>query len=345
MLNNEMRALSLFSSDSQVRALPTSRNPRLLLTGSTVKRRWQESALYPAHRRVAKWYRFFLRLKVATGLGLIAPVINDHSKINDFIKDIFPDVDSAALLIGSAGPNQKNIIQLWSRERGVVGYIKYAETLIARSRLENEYKMLGCIPKGIGPDILKYTSFNDGKALVLSPIFGRAMPVNLPPPYWIHEFLNGLQISPCMGINEHPGVRFFQEKYGSVVLPWLESLSQRKWPVVVYHGDFAPWNVLHWSHGSVAAIDWEYGLSESLPHLDLIHYFLQVGRLIRFWAPRQARVFVINYLLRHCSLGLNEIEGLVSLSAYHAYREAIVDGHVENSNRVLWWRSVWECER
>ncbi len=345
MLSTEMRALSLFPPDAEIRALPTSKSPRLLLAGATVKRRWQESAFYPAHRRIAKCYRFFLRLKVATGLGLMAPVVNHHASIKELIGDIFPDVDSAALLIGTAGPNQKNTIQLWSRERGVVGYIKYAETHIARSRLENEFKMLERIPKGVGPEVLKYTSFNDGNALVLSPIVGRAISVSMHPPSWIHEFLNGLQISPCEGIGEHPGVKIFQAKYGSAVLPWLESLSHRKWPVVFYHGDFAPWNLLHWSGRNAAAIDWEYGLSESLPHLDLIHYLLQVGRLIRFWTPRQTRVFVINYMLRHFSLDLEEIEGLVRLLAYHVYREAIADGHLENTNRVLWWRSVWECEK
>lgn len=345
ILSPEMRALSLFSSEREIRALPTSRNPRLLISGSTAKSRWQESAFYPAHRGVAKCFRFFLRLKVAAGLGLVAPIVNDGASIKDLIGDLFPDVDSVALLVGTPGPNQKNTIQIWSRERVVVGYIKYAETPIARSRLENEYRMLMNIPKGIGPSVLKFASFMEGKALVLSPIAGRAMPISLPPPFWIFNFVNRFQTSASVGVEEHPGVRFFQAQYGGVVMPWLESLSQRKWPIVVYHGDFAPWNILRLSKGNAAAIDWEYGLSESLPYLDLTHYVLQVGRLIRFWTPLKARAFAIKYLMGHGSLDRNEAEGLVRLSAYHVYREAIVDGHLESTNRVLWWRSVWECDK
>ena len=51
-------------------------------------------------------------------------------------------------------------------------------------------------------------------------------------------------------------------------------------PVGLTHGDWVPWNVAT-CRASVWAWDWEYGQEQDVPALDLVHWHLQVARLVR----------------------------------------------------------------
>ncbi|MGB6483325.1 MAG: methyltransferase domain-containing protein [Candidatus Acidiferrales bacterium] len=55
-----------------------------------------------------------------------------------------------------------------------------------------------------------------------------------------------------------------------------EILSQRKWPVVIGHGDFWPGNLLLSKDGQniLGVIDWDRAIPRSLPLLDLIHFLI-----------------------------------------------------------------------
>ena len=49
---------------------------------------------------------------------------------------------------------------------------------------------------------------------------------------------------------------------------------------VIYHGDFAPWNIKV-SHGSWHALDWERGELSGIPGWDWFHYVIQSAVLIK----------------------------------------------------------------
>jgi hypothetical protein len=83
------------------------------------------------------------------------------------------------ILVGTAGPAQKLIIQLWD-ENGVAGYVKYAEKPAARKRLEGERHVLAALPDSLGPAVIKYGKIADGTGLLLSPIVGRPLAPKLP---------------------------------------------------------------------------------------------------------------------------------------------------------------------
>ncbi len=68
----------------------------------------------------------------------------------------------------------------------------------------------------------------------------------------------------------------------------FDRLSETHLTPVLRHGDFARWNLLAQPDGRLIALDWEWGGSDGMPGLDLVHYFLQDARLVRRLAPAAA---------------------------------------------------------
>ena len=127
----------LFPAGTRVMSLPSKKTPRLFLMGDTPLKRWRESSLYPAYRSSAKGYRFLLRLKAFLGIGTYSLEHLNDWLIGEFARDIFPKISSLVVLLGTAGPTQKLIIQIWD-DMNVIGYLKLAQTQAARIRLERE---------------------------------------------------------------------------------------------------------------------------------------------------------------------------------------------------------------
>ena len=304
-------------------------------------RRWKESAFYPGFRRSAKVYRFILRLKASLGLGKVHTSSLQEWKIKDFINDALPHAATAVALVGTSGPAQKLIVQIWD-DQGVIGYLKYAETPAALRRLSNECTILSSLPIGLGPTVLKHGPVHNGRGLLLSPIAGRMLPVTLPPSKSVDAFLHNIPMCPPVKMSDHPWVQENLQDCGRHIMPWLEVLTDRKWPVVHQHGDLAPWNLIKASTGEVA-IDWEYGSIQGFPYLDFIQYCLQVGALINRWSPSYARHKTLGYLRRRFpEITQTEGHSLITLAGYYAFREALVDGHSGNTYLQSWRQVLWK---
>ena len=54
---------------------------------------------------------------------------------------------------------------------------------------------------------------------------------------------------------------------------------------VIRHGDFARWNLLRQSDGSLIVLDWEWGVASGMPGIDLVHFFAQDARLVKRLTP------------------------------------------------------------
>jgi|UPI00047FD31E hypothetical protein len=86
----------------------------------------------------------------------------------------------------------------------------------------------------------------------------------------------------------------------------LEALSKQMLVPTLRHGDFARWNLLRKSDRSLVVLDWEWGKANSMPGLDLVHFFLQEERLVNQLTHEQAMVATI------AKLGLESCENYMS---------------------------------
>jgi hypothetical protein len=334
-----------FPPGARVLALPTWQQPRLYLPAQRFDERWRASSFYPASRFPARLYRLLLRSKATTGLAGVRVARSNGWLLGEFIQDVLPQVVSAVILVGTPGPAQKITAQLRDGKGRIVGYLKYAEKVAARERLYNEHLVLAGIPEGLGPEALKYGVLGDGRALLTAPILGRRLPATLPPADGVVGFSMSFTVSPPVPVEAHPWVRKTNEgKGGGRLGSCFEALAGRRWPVVAQHGDFAPWNLLRRSEGTIRAIDWEYGTLEGFPHLDLAYYLLQTSALMYRWSPAKAADCTCKFLVKELRGALSSVEAkaLTRLAAFDAYQKALDDGHTPDTGLQPWRRQIWK---
>lgn len=335
-----------FPPGTPVLTLPNWQSPRLYLPTHHFLQRWAYSAFYPAFRFRARIYRLSLRTKAALGLGEVRWVRSNGWPLGEFARDILPQVASAVVLVGTPGPAQKITAQLRDWDSEVLGYLKYAESEAARKRLRQEKQMLVSIPKGVGPELLKFGMLGNGEALLTTTLAGTPLPAVLPPSRELIDFTCSLPGLPPISVEGHPWVHRIREHSNVELDPWFELLRAKKWRVTVQHGDFAPWNLLRRSDGALGAIDWEYGTLEGFPYLDLAHYVLQTAALVYRRDPLRAKLYAVKYLAGqpHLDLSGGEAQALTSLAAYDAYLKFREDGHLPYTNHLQRWRqAIWEA--
>jgi hypothetical protein len=323
-------------------ALPSWERPRLLLSAATIAERWRASAYYPAFRLAARCYRPLVRLRAAAGLGRTRPALGRSWALGEFVADVLPGAASCAVLVGSPGPAQKLTAQVRDAAGRVIGYVKWVERDVARERLRNEHCLLTRLPAGLGPRPLKYESTADWDALLLAPLAGSRLAARLPPPASLDDFLASLPSAPALPVDAHPALRSLAEQRPELA-PCVDVLAARSWPVVVQHGDCAPWNFLRMKDGALVAVDWEYGRLDGFPFIDLLRYILSVAVLIYGWRPERARRYARAQLLRRPGLALSEQEAaaLVRLAAYDLYRTDAEDGYAADAPLQVWRRAIW----
>lgn len=334
-----------FPPGARVLALPDWRRPRLYLPAQRFGQRWGASSFYPAFRLPARLYRLALRSKAATGFGEVRMVRSDGWVLGEFVRDALPGAVSTTVLVGTPGPAQKITARLEDKEGKVLGFLKYAEKDAARIRLRREYRVLQAIPGGLAPKALGYGILGDGEALLTSPISGKRLSATMPPSKDAAHFLTSLAVSTPVVLEDHPWVKGVREQDGKGALDaCFEVLAKRRWPVVVQHGDFAPWNLLRISGSRIVAFDWEYGALEGFPCLDLAYYALQISALIHRWSPAKAARRTVECLLRDNMFTLNGAEArtLTRLAAYDAHQKALEDGQAPGEGLQDWRREIWE---
>jgi hypothetical protein len=335
-----------FPRDTPVLALPNWENPRLYAPAGSFPGRWKNSAFYPASRLRGRLYRMLLRTMAATNLTAARVARTEGWPLGEFVREVLPGSVSATVLVGEPSPVQKVTARLCDPKGRVLGYVKYAEKEPARRRLRQEYRVLSRLPDGVGPDPLKYGLLADGEALVSTPLLGRHLPANLTALDEVTGFLRKLVVSRPLPVEAHPWTRDIREKSEMDLGPWLEALSGRDWPVVIQHGDLAPWNVLQGPEGALGAVDWECGSLESMPYLDLTHYILQVSFLVLRWRPPKAIRFAVRHLTdqRGESISPAEARTLTRFAAYDIYLKHLEDGYTRDAEVEEWLRAIWEDE-
>ena len=331
-----------FSPGTEVMALPNWDNPRLYLPAKNISDRWHHSDFYPAFRPRARAFKAGLRMWTTTRLASTRTVPHHDCSLFAFVRDCLPSVASVSVRPGWPGPEQKITVQLCSADGDILGYLKYAELTPARIRLQREHEMLGRLPDHLGPRVLKYDEWLDGEALVVSPVEGAPLPTSLPPPDGLAHFVRRLVNADYYEIDEHPWIR--QREFPAGLLPALNTLRSRAWPVAIQHGDLTPWNMRRDSRGRLHAFDWEHGSIEGFPYLDLAHYILQIADLVKGWPPARTAAFATSFLVQQRELALSSDEAatLVRLAAFDAYRIGLEDGHDATEDFQAVRATIWK---
>ncbi|HTW94206.1 MAG TPA: phosphotransferase [Tepidisphaeraceae bacterium] len=286
-------------------------------------------------------WRLALRLKAAAGYAMVRQSNEETWRAGEFVRRVFPDFQWAAVYVGILGAAQKKTARLFDSSNRVIGYLKTAQTDAALRRLRRERQVLCALPSGVGPVMAAYGPLADGEAMLLKPISGHPLsPHAVAPPPGIRSLLLALNSGELRPPEEHPGLDFARG-HDEEVGQWTDRLRGVSWPVVIQHGDLAPWNVFL-DGSAFSAIDWEYGNLNGFPYLDLAYYVLTVSAVIR-QAPPAAAAKQAADLLKSFAPRLTEsqAEALVALSAYDAYRKALEDGDSPDEPIQKWQRAIW----
>ena len=344
-----MEWITLSFPGQRVVAVPHWGDPRLFVPAGAPWERWRKSAIYPAFRIRARLFRTLQRLKAAGGVTPSRRAPRNGTLLVGFLHPELPQGVTSSILVGTPGPAQKLIVTVWDACSRPIAYVKYGETPAAMRRIKTEFAVLSALPESLGPKPLKLAPLGDGLALLMTAVPGQHLPARLPPPQEAVDFLHTLSATQeRVQIQDHPWAqRTLTRPREAAALPqWLEVLARRDRPVVRQHGDFAPWNLLRLGRGRVRAIDWEYGSADGFPHADLAYYNLQVGALIYRWSPAQTFAYAQRYFSRTPSAGCapGETEALLRLTAWHAYCQALEDGHAPGSPLQVWRRALWSAD-
>jgi hypothetical protein len=334
-----------FPPGTRVLALPNWHRPRLYLPMRRFSQRWNESAFYPATRMAARLQRLLLRIEAVTGIGEVRTVASSDWSLEEFTKDLLPQPYSAGVLVGTSSVVQKLTVQLRDERGRVLSYLKYAEQGPARSRLRHEHFVLSTIPRGMGPEALKYGPLGNGEALLMAAILGKKVPAALPPVNSVVDYLMSFTTSSPVALEAHPWVlRTLEEGKDGALQDCFETLSGKRWPITVQHRDFAPWNLLRKPGGALRAFDWEYGTLEGFPYLDLVYFILQTAALIYRWDPGKAARYAVGYVSREPRLALStaEAQALTRLAAYDAHQTFLHYGLVGGTDLQIWRRAIWK---
>jgi hypothetical protein len=361
------QALHYVIGANRAAVLPSVHNPKLIVPMCGLTALWRLTAFYPAFKLRAKPWRMLQRLAAISGVAPKA-VIPENEDLFRFVNDVFPDITHSSVLLGTPGVGRKIIIQLWQAHK-LVGYIKVATTETAKDKINNEAEILGKLPAGLGPKLLKGGHLGGSTAMILSPAEGKMLDAKLSKPFDrckfadVLDYLELLQISnDTYAIDKHPAIQRIKHllsEAGAQCLEqsvmqfdqWLEPMRTQNWPVVIQHGDFAPWNVLRQEAESVrnektlrsndqypvpsslCAIDWEEGTTEGFPYFDLIHYISQTAALALKWDPSRFAAYI-----KQCLADIPEeqripIARLGMLQSYF-----MIDRTLERHHWVLDWK-------
>jgi hypothetical protein len=341
----------LFPPGEPVIALPNWQHPRLLLSARRYDQRWRDSGFYLAFRIRAKLYKQLLRLRAATKTTAVRYAQGDTWVLGEFLDGVVDSPHPPTVWIGTNGASQKWTVRVRGGDGEPVAFVKWGFTESACRRIVAEHGILCALPRGLGPHPLRVGPLAGGTALAMSSIngpllgrFTRGICARLA------DFLEILAVQTPLPIDEHPGFAALASDAPTPISAWIEQLADESWPVVIHHGDFAPWNVIDVSKdtidwgGCLAAIDWESAAMNGVPFLDAAHYHLQIAGLLMKLGPASATSLAVERLMRRPWPALSQVHAaaFTALSAYAAWRRSLDEGGNADEPQQRWHRTIWD---
>jgi hypothetical protein len=341
----------LFPPGEPVIALPSWRHPRLLLSARRLERRWRDSDFYLAQRIRAKIYRQMLRLRAAAAVAEVRRAKGPAWILPEFLRGLVDSPQPPSIWIGTPSSSQKWTIRVPDAGGKVAAYIKWGCSESACRRIAHEHAILCAIPKDLGPQPLRVGPLDGAMALCLRPFDGQPLRRHARgTSARLANLLAGLVTHAPLPVDAHPGFADLAVDAPSPIRSWIEQLCDQSWPVVIRHGDLAPWNLIEvpgdcrGSEGRLIALDWEYASLSGVSLLDVAYYHLQIAGLLKKLGPSRAVGLTVRRLMREPwpALSQRHAEALTALTAYAAWRRAVCDGDRADEQRQQWHRAIWD---
>jgi hypothetical protein len=255
----------------------------------------QALTLYPAQRPIARMARRILRLGCSAGLAPLLPTttlsVPATAPLSRFLTRLTggDTLPSFAILAGNPQAEGRRFILLVFDAAGRCAFVvKAGVSPQATALIDREAAVLEAIEShAFGVPRLQAVHRTQGlHALALEYAEGNAPTATEPQRMaavlgsWVNTERR-LQTGDVpawqrlfRACPEHPVLRQVRRR--------LEGVSFHP---VLYHGDFAPWNVKVASDGSWQVLDWERGERVGMPCWDWFHWEVQVGLLVRRLSP------------------------------------------------------------
>ncbi|MEM4312977.1 MAG: phosphotransferase [Thermoplasmata archaeon] len=290
--------------------LPSIKNPRWLVPLKNKKLFISSLSLYQPSLIMAKLLKKMTVLAAKGGLPNLAIINRIYFQRNDdSIKAIFKRDDlHYAFFTGTEGSHRKVTVQVMDEKGTILGYIKVADNEDISELLNNEKEILrdllrleinsGLFPKVIYHGEIKGTRvlildtlksvhstfssrLSDKHINLLSEIFNKTARISK---YKESKF--ALQIR--QRLRDLETERLETERLGDLykrAMDYIEEkIGDEEIPFGLCHMDFTPWNTF-FHNGQLYVFDWEYAKKEYPPMLDIFHFIIQDGILVRHLKP------------------------------------------------------------
>ncbi len=284
--------------------LPSIKNPRWIIPLKNKELIISSLALYQPSLLRAKLLKKMAVLAAKGGLSNLAMKDRVYFQRKDeSIKKIFKRDDlHYAFFTGTEGCHRKVTVQVMNSDGDILGYIKVSDSEDVDSLLTNETEILEDlwrldVRNGLFPGVLYHGSMKGVNILVLDTLKSAHSKYGSKLSDSHIDFLSEIFVKTSK-VMEYRQSEFAGElrkrasdleveglsKLSSIVNYIEDEIGDEKLLFGICHRDFTPWNTF-FHDGKLYVFDWEYAKRGYPPLLDLYHFIIQDGILVRHLKP------------------------------------------------------------
>ena len=279
----------------------------------------QALSLYPAQTGLAKLAKSVLRsafrIRLPLGLEKISVALSSNDRFPRFLAGLVDGqsrpLPPFAILVGnSRAAGCRFLILLFDRKCQPAFVVKAGLGDSARQLIRHETSFLNSAPPGTPGLPLLRASLDTGQisAFALDFVAGDSPKTEAweAPGDLLSAWVNREK---RIQLRDAPAWQAIEQlcSNDSLFAQLSRKLADFSFHPVIFHGDFAPWNIKVPPHGKVwNVLDWERGDLVGIPGWDWFHYVIQSGILVHKQTPGQL---------------LQKIEKLFAGSAFHDYAD------------------------
>ena len=315
-----------FKSDNKYIALPSGKNPKVLLAVDNERISKNSFRLYQPFSKKAKLFKYLVEHYFTTYYKLTQKLFPLQKETKSaFVKYLESKIGiELDISIYLSTDQNKIVLQLQSNDK-IYGYLKMPLNSDGAYLLQNEKTAIDILSqKGLARPYVLEDIYKGRTFLILEELKGE---ITTPSRKMLEGILQGLIKNKQHQLKDHPRVNHIRKTLlindPFEHLPLLEKMikdSKNLFYEVYEHGDFAPWNIIKTDKG-FEIFDFEYFEREGFENFDLIKYYYQIGKLLKSKRGKELYQFV---------LSKTKIQNFSEVFSLFLIKEAILQNGGEN---------------